>query len=226
MKSIDKFNGFSPETIRFFKDLEQNNNKPWFDEHKHIYLSELLNPLKALVNAMTPAMAAIDPQIDFRMNRILSRIYRDIRFSYDKTPYKDHMWITFQRFVPEWQNFPAFFMEISGNGYRYGMGLYGSKKAIMDSFRSNIEYEQEHFREISEFLIRDHGFHVEGELYKRPLKNDLPEYFQQWIQRKSAYVFKSCPVENEMFNMKFAEILSEDFTRMKDLYEFFVEACE
>jgi uncharacterized protein (TIGR02453 family) len=226
MKETTKFTGFSQKTIQFLKDLKENNNKRWFDEHKHMYESELLNPLKALVTAMTPAMYAIDSLIDFRFNRVLSRIYRDIRFSLDKTPYKTHMWITYQRMVPEWQNFPAFFMEISEKGYRYGMGLYGSKKAIMDNFRSKIEYEQERFKEITQDLISIDGFSLEGEEYKRPLKNDLPEYFQPWFQRKSTYLLKVCPAGNEMFNNGFVQLLTDEFTKMKDLYEFFVDACE
>lgn len=226
MKKADQFTGFSPATIQFFKDLRENNNKPWFDENKHIYESVLLKPLKALVLAMTPGMYAIDSQIDFRTTRVLSRIYRDVRFSYDKSPYKAHMWMTFQRFVPEWENFPAFFTEFSAEGYRYGMGLYGSKKKVMDSFRSKVEYEQDHFKEITKNLTTKYGFKLEGEEYKRPLKNDLPEYFQTWVQRKSSYLIKNCPVGEEMFSEELVQVLVDDFTAMKQLYEFFVDASE
>lgn len=222
----NKFNGFNPETFQFFKDLGENNCKSWFDEHKYIYELELLQPLKALVVAMTPAMYEIDNQIDFRPARVLSRIYRDIRFSYDKTPYKTHMWITYQRLVPEWQNFPAFFMEISAEGYQYGMGLYGSKKKIMDDMRERVEYQPDHFREITEDLIVKHGYILDGEQYKRPLKNDLPEYFQPWIQRKSVYVHKMKPVGKELFDSGFAEYLASEFALTKELYDFFVDVCE
>ncbi len=222
-----QFTGFTPATIQFFKDLKENNNKPWFDEHKHIYESEILNRMKALIVALTPTMQAIDPKFDSRPNRILSRIYRDIRFSYDKTPYKTHMWMTFQRFIPDgqWENFPAFFIEISGEGYRYGMGLYGSKKKVLDSFREKVTYESKHFREITEPVLA-RGFNHEGETYKQPIKNDLPEYFQPWFTRKYAYVIKNRPVGKEMFSEKFAEILADDFLAMKPFYDFFVDACD
>ncbi len=222
----DTFTGFTPETFQFFRDLGENNCKPWFDEHKYIYEQELLQPLKSLVTAMTPAMYEVDKQIDFRPNRMLSRIYRDTRFSHDKTPYKTHMWMTFQRLVPEWQNFPAFFMEISADGYLYGMGLYGSKKKIMDDLRERIEYQPEHFREITRDLTGKSGFILEGEQYKRPLKNSLPEYFQPWMQRKSVYIYKKCPVGNELFNSGFADFLSSEFTSTKPLYDFLADVCE
>ncbi len=219
------FSGFTPATIQFFKDLKENNNKPWFDEHKPVYEKEILNRMKDLVAAMTPAMCAIDAEIDFRTNRVLSRIYRDIRFSPDKTPYKTHLWMTFQRVVSEWENFPAFFFEISGEGYMYGMGLYGSKKKILDRMRERIIFEPERFKEITQPAIKK-GFNIGGETYKRPVKNDLPEYFQPWFEHKDAYVIKSCPVGNEMFSAEFAELLSNDFLSMKPFYEFLVDICD
>ena len=222
-----KFTGFTPATFQFFEDLKKNNNKLWFDEHKPVYESEILNRMKALIVAMTPAMQSIDPKFDFRTNRILSRIYRDIRFSLDKSPYKTHMWMTFQRFIPngKWEDFPAFFMEISAEGYVAGMGLYGSKKKILDSFREKIGYEQDHFKEIIQPAF-DRGYMPGGETYKRPLKNNLPEYFQPWFEFKNAYVIKSNLATEEMLSEKFAKSLSEDFLAMKDLYEFMVDACD
>ena len=222
----NKFNGFTPETFQFFKDLAENNFKPWFDEHKYIYELELLQPLKSLVVAMTPGMYEVDSQIDFRPARTISRIYRDTRFSHDKSPYKTRMWVTYQRVVPEWQNFPAFFVEFSAEGYFYGMGLYGSKKKIMDDMRERIEYQPDQFKKITEDLIGKHGFTVDGEQYKRPLKNDLPEYFQTWMQRKSVYVYKKCPIGKELFDPAFAEHLASEFALTKDLYDFFVDVCD
>ena len=222
----NRFKGFTRETFRFLADLGENNFKPWFDEHKDIYDQELLQPLKSLVVAMTPAMYGIDPRIDFRPARVLSRIYRDIRFSYDKTPYKTHMWITYQRMVPEWQNFPAFFMEISSEGYQYGMGLYGAKKKVMDEVREYIGYDPEHFRAISEDLLTKHRYILDGERYKRPLKNDLPEYFQPWMQRKSLYVYKKKPIGGELFDPGFASLLASELALTKALYDFFVYVCD
>ncbi|MDR2627686.1 MAG: DUF2461 domain-containing protein, partial [Dysgonamonadaceae bacterium] len=156
----EKFAGFTPAAIQFFRKLEENNCKPWFDANKYIYEKEIVQPFKALVIALTPAMYAIDPRFEFRPHRVLSRIYRDIRFSYDKTPYKTCVWITFQRPVPDWQNYPGFFMELSAKGYVYGMGLYAAKKQVMEDFRSKVEYDPDHFRSITRDLTGKRGFSV------------------------------------------------------------------
>ena len=226
MKSNEKFSGFTQETFNFFAGLKENNYKPWFEEHRPVYEQEVLQPLKALVLAMTPAMYSIDPQMDFRSKKIISRIYRDIRFSTDKSPYKTNMWITFQRIVQNWENFPGFYMEISADSYQYGMGLWMGKKNIMDEYRAKIEYEPEQFRQMTEKLIGKHGFVVGGDEYKRPINNSLPDFFQTWYQRKSMYLYKICPIGRELFDGGFALHLYKEFALMQSFYNFLVEICE
>ena len=226
MKSNEKFSGFTQETFNFFAGLKENNYKPWFEEHRPVYEKEVLLPLKALVLAMTPAMYSIDSQIDFRSKKTLSRIYRDIRFSTDKSPYKTSMWISFQRIVPNWENFPGFYMEICADSYQYGMGLYLAKKNIMDEYRAKMEYEPELFRQMTENLITKHRFVLGGDEYKRPMSNSLPEYFQTWYQRKSMYLYKTCPIGEELFDEGFAQHLYKEFALVQPLYNFLVEVCE
>jgi uncharacterized protein (TIGR02453 family) len=225
MKVIEKFTGFTPETFNFFAGLKENNCKPWFEEHREVYEQNVLQPLKALALALTPAMYSIDSQVNFQPNKIISRIYRDIRFSTDKSPYKTNMWIVFQRNIPDWENFPGFYMEITADSYQYGMGFFMAKKKVMDDVRAKIEYIPDHFRQITEDLIANHRFVIGGDEYKRPLTNSLPEYFQAWIQRKSIYLYKTCPVGDELFGENFVQYLSGEFVLLQPLYNFWADIC-
>ena len=226
MKAIEKFAGFTKETFNFFAGLKENNYKPWFEEHKTVYEQEVLQPLKALALAMAPAMYSIDSQMNFQPNKVVSRIYRDIRFSPDKSPYKTNMWITFQRIVPNWENFPGFYMEINDEGYQYGMGLYMAKKNVMDGYREKIELDPESFREITKDLTGKHRFVLGGDEYKRPINNSLPDYFQTWFQRRNIYLYKICPIGKELFDEGFARHLSDEFTLLQPLYNFMMEVCD
>jgi len=226
MKTIEKFTGFTPETFNFFAGLKENNYKPWFEEHKQVYEQEVLQPLRALVHAMTPAMYSVDSQMIFQPNKVVSRIYRDIRFSSDKSPYKTNMWLSFQRKVADWLNFPGFYLEITSDCYQYGMGLYMAKKNVMDDYRAKIEYEPDNFRQMTEDLIDKHRFTLGGDEYKRPLINNLTEFFQQWIQRKSIYLYKTCPIGNEMFDEGFANHLFQEYILLQPFYNFLVDVCE
>ena len=226
-----KFCGFSVETFRFFTELEENNCKPWFEEHKAVYETEVLQPIKALAEALIPFFATVDSQMDLRPNRLISRIYRDIRFSPDKTPYKKHMWIAFQRPFPkqtaEWTSFPGFYMEIGKEGSNYGMGMFDAQKKVMDRFREQVEYDPDHFREITEGLTNLYNFSIEGEEYKRPVKSSLDTYFQPWIQRKGIWLVKHLPVNSALlFSEELVSYIENEFACLKPLYEFFVDVCE
>src|ERR1700719_2719457 len=86
--SSHRFSGFSPAALKFLRDLAQHNDRTWLTPRKHIYETELLEPLRALVADATEAMRKAKIPIGADPQRSTFRIYRDIRFSPDKRPYK------------------------------------------------------------------------------------------------------------------------------------------
>ncbi len=228
MAAIPAFKGFTPQTFQFFKDLKENNYKEWFDEHKHIYESELMLPLKSLVTTLSPAMYNIDPAFELRPHRAISRIYRDTRFSKNKDPYKTFMWLTFQ--IPlsteVWKDYPGYFVEVNAETYTIGLGLFMPKKKVMDAFRDEVSYNSDEFQRETQRSVFDRGFSIGGEEYKRPIANDLPEYFQPWIQRKGVWVEKTKPIGPELYKPEFADILRADFEALQWLYDFMKEATQ
>lgn len=146
MNSND-FNGFSPRTPQFLMELQFNNNKPWFEENKQRYLSDVVEPFKAFVKDLTPFMLSVDPEFETRpdIGKTISRIYRDIRFSKEKTPYKTSVWITFRRVGRDWLYDPCFFFEITPDVYRYGMGFYTASKPTLERLRELVDCEDPEF---------------------------------------------------------------------------------
>jgi len=124
----DRFNGFLPQAPGFLERLAANNNKAWFDEHRDQYEELLLEPLKLLVGDLTETMRAIDPALITipAVDKTISRIYRDTRFSRNKSPCRTCLWITFKRRSPDWKQAPCFFFELTADSYRYGMGFYSA----------------------------------------------------------------------------------------------------
>ena len=149
MKEQPPFTGFTPETVSFLQELKVNNYREWFNERKDIYEETLLQPFRSLAAMLSPAMYNIDPQFELRPSKMLSRIYRDIRFSPNKDPYKTSMWLNFQRSTTHWEDFPGYFAELTNEHFMYGMGLFMPKRKIMDAFREEIEYSQDSFREMA-----------------------------------------------------------------------------
>ena len=82
------FAGFTPEAIQFLADLAQNNDRAWFQPRKADYERLLRNPMAALIEALAGRLAARGIPLDADPRRSPFRIYRDTRFSRDKSPYK------------------------------------------------------------------------------------------------------------------------------------------
>jgi len=99
-----KFNGFSPKTLKFLRGLKANNNKAWFQAHREDYDAYVLGPLQDLVADLGEFMLDIDPRFEITpaVNKTISKIYRDTRFSKDKSPFRSTVWITFKNQNKDW----------------------------------------------------------------------------------------------------------------------------
>jgi len=86
---------FSPDTFTFLKALKRNNRRDWFEAHRPDYERTLLAPMRAIAEEFDVRFARLAPEYVGDPKRSLFRIYRDVRFSKDKSPYKTHaaMWI-------------------------------------------------------------------------------------------------------------------------------------
>lgn len=227
MKGALPFSGFTPQTIQFLNDLKENNFRQWFEDHRELYEIELLQPFRALANTLTPPMHAIDSLFEFRPHKMISRIYRDTRFSKNKDPYKTCLWLNFQRVGTSWENFPGYFMELSAEHCLLGMGLFAPKRNVMDAFRERIETEPDAFRDLAERTVTARGYAVDGETYKRPIPNTLPDFFQPWMHRKAVYVIKTLPLSDErIYSDALAGLIADDFTHLAELYRLMVEVKE
>ena len=82
---------FTPATLRFLRDLRRNNERTWFNDNKHLYEAELKAPLLALIELVNGQLAPRAPDLLRPPAKTMLRIYRDIRFSPDKRPYKHHI---------------------------------------------------------------------------------------------------------------------------------------
>ncbi len=81
---------FTTATLRFLRGLARNNRKPWFEDHRAEYEAVVKAPMHALIEEMDVRLALAAPEIIGTTKRSMFRIYRDIRFSKDKSPYKTH----------------------------------------------------------------------------------------------------------------------------------------
>lgn len=90
---------FSPQTFDFLMENRFMNSKEWFLEHKPVYNEYVLKPLTELAIEMAPSIEMLDPAIVTtpKINKVLSRIYRDTRYSKDKMLFRESIWLSFKK---------------------------------------------------------------------------------------------------------------------------------
>ena len=184
-------NALGEKSFHFLAELEKHiNDKAWFEEHKTAYKKYIYDPLYELAERLGPVMLSLDAGFELTPRKVISRIYKDTRFSRDKALYKSNMWLTFKRPDTAWHDAPCFFFEIFPDGFRYGMGFYQATSATMNGIRSVIAEKPQKFLRLMEKPLEI--YEVQGEVYKKPPKSELPSAVNELILRRNFYLQRWC----------------------------------
>jgi uncharacterized protein (TIGR02453 family) len=142
MRSV--FPGFPPEGIQFMRSLARNNRREWFQPRKPIFDTQVKQPMRQLVEAVNAAMARFAPEYVTDPDKAIFRIYRDTRFSKDKTPYKDHISASFLR-----RGLPGgagYYFQISNKDVGIGGGIYMPAPETLLAIRTHVAAHYQGFR--------------------------------------------------------------------------------
>jgi uncharacterized protein (TIGR02453 family) len=141
------------ETLSFLEELKENNNREWFEKNKHRY-EDARKDLCTLVGKLIKRISAFDPSVKGQeVKDCVFRIYRDIRFSGDKTPYKTHLGAAFSK-GGKTSFEPGYYIHIEpGNCFLAG-GVWHPLPPQLNAIRQEIAYNEEEFRGI----LKEKGF--------------------------------------------------------------------
>jgi uncharacterized protein (TIGR02453 family) len=182
--------------------------------------------LRDLTTGLGLCIKNIDPVIDITpaVNKTISRIYRDTRFSKDKTPLRTDMWISFRRPHKDWGNVPEFYFYFTPEEYQFGTGFYCASAANMAKIREHIDVRPDRFRKIVDFYDGQKSFLLGGEEYKRKVPNSLSEPFQKWYQKKNLFVNTTRQLDEVFFSATLLPDLENAFNQHAALYQFIIES--
>lgn len=171
-----RFPGFPPQALKFLRQLEKNNNREWFQAHKNDYEAYVKAPMHDLVMALGEDLEKFATGFQTDPKKAIYRIYRDIRFSNDKRPYKTHVAASF---------FPKAMEKHAGAGYYFhiapaeiflGGGVYmpGTKELL--AIRKRLSKEAASYRKLTTSAAFQRLFgEVQGERLKRPPQGFSPD---------------------------------------------------
>jgi uncharacterized protein (TIGR02453 family) len=166
---------FGPELFSFLADLKDHNDRDWFNANKARYEADMLEPALAFIEDFAPLLQQISPHLRADARRVggsLFRIYRDTRFSKDKTPYKTTAGIYFRHERDKEVRAPGFYLHLAPGEVFAGGGIWHPDNQTIGKIRAAIAADPEGWREATAAVRLG-----EGEKLKRvpaPYEKDHP----------------------------------------------------
>ena len=173
MSETPIFEGYPEQALRFLDGLDANNNRDWFQAHKDQYQQYVLAPTRDFVFALGERLREISPGIRYDTRASgggsILRIYRDLRFSKDKTPYNPNLRVVFWEGEGKRMENPSFFVRIQPDGVGIYAGLHVFPKPFLAAYREAVVDETLGAElETAMATVREAGaYTLGGEHYKR-----------------------------------------------------------
>lgn len=182
-----RFPGFPPEGLQFFRSLARHNNRDWFQPRKPQFEEKVKQPMRELVEALNGAMKSFAPEYVTDPAKAIYRIYRDTRFSKDKTPYKDHIAASFFRSGTGPHRYGGYYVHVSHKEVAVGGGVYMPEPDVLFAIRQHIAENHQKLRKILAAPAVRRSF---GELYGDKLSR-VPKGFPATHPAADLLRFKS-----------------------------------
>ncbi len=204
------FQGFPVAALDFYDDLELDNTRSFWTEHKHVYDESVAAPMKALTDALEPEFGKAK----------LFRPYRDVRFAKDKTPYKSH-----QGAYVSVAASTGYYVQVSAGGVRTGAGHYDADAATLARIRDAIVDDRlgRELEDIVGALVAE-GFELGGEKLKtRPRGYDAEHARIELLRHRSMTVGHVIGFEPVVHTAELLDLVRADWRRFRPLVDWFVD---
>lgn len=216
---------FHRDALQFLQELPANNNKAWLDANKGRYQQALEAPFRRFVADFIQELRPLIPDLQTTAEACIFRIYKDVRFSQDKDPYKNWVSAMISKGGRKDKTTPGAYIQFSGEDVRLYSGCFELSSKQLESIRSSIFSNLEQFTS----LVEDPTFKatftgVRGETQKRiPKPYAAVAEKQPLLQNKSFYYYKKYPAATALQD-DFLKTLVEDYKSCISLNAFFSHA--
>src|SRR4051794_5408009 len=168
----------------------RNNRREWFQPRKEIFDTQLRQPMLELVQSLNGALKTFAPEYITPPEKAVFRIYRDTRFSKDKTPYKDHVAASFYRRDSSGSGSGGFYLAISTKSVAVGGGVYDVEPERLLAIREHISAHHEELRKIMRAKkLRELYGELQGETLSRVPKGFAPDHPAADLLRHKRFIY-------------------------------------
>lgn len=207
-------------TLHFLKNLSKNNNREWFTENKDQYIAAQQNVLNMVENLIEKIGAFDEEIMKIDAKKSLYRIYRDVRFSKDKSPYKTNFGAGLG--MGKGNKISGYYLHIEpGKSFLAG-GVYQPEPSVLKEIRKEISMNAKEFQEIlqqDDFRNNFRGLSVEGKLQRVPNGFDKDDPMAEFLKLKNLIVVH--PISDDALMQENAtKNMAKIFKSMKPLNDF------
>ena len=229
-KVDDSFPGFPKDFIKFLKDLKKNNRRDWFLENKPRYKKSIVEPICDFVVAMAPRLEKVSNCYiaDARPHGgSMFRIYRDVRFSKDKRPYKEHAACHFRHEAGKNAHAPGFYIHFEPKEIMIGGGIWMPPNPNLDKIRQTIVDKPEQWKKIiSNKTFKKYFSEISGGGLKRPPRGfDKDHPLIEDLKRKSFFAMHAVD-EKLLYTPQFITEVERTFKALSPLLEYLTLALD
>lgn len=204
----------NPDIFSFFSELENNNTREWLEPQKTRFKA-LEGEMKQFASVLTSAMNEHDSIDKFK----LFRLYRDVRFSKDKTPFKTHFGISFHREKPALRG--GYYLHIKPGDNFIATGFWNPEKDDLKRIRKEMEIDADEFRELmAQPSFKSVWGTLEGEEVKTAPKGFSKEDPNIDLIRKKAYLFTKKYSDKEVLAKDFLQKVNNDFKAVRPFFDY------
>lgn len=222
------FSGFPDEFFDFFRDLAKHNDREWFTANKQRFKDSVQAPISAFIEAMDPRLHKLTDCFvtDPRPNGgSMFRIYRDVRFSRDKRPYKENAACQFRHISGKDAHAPGFYMHFEPDNVFFGGGIWMAPTPVLTKIRSAIVDDPEGWKQVTRSAaFRRHFEGVSGDGLKRaPAGFDPDHPLIEDLRRKSFFAMRRTD-ETLAKSSSFTTEVAKSFKVLAPFMEFLTSA--
>ena len=216
---------FTKDFIKFLKDLSKNNNRDWFNENKKRYETSVKEPFFNFIDEIITRVNMDDSSVAIEPKDAIFRIYRDVRFSKDKSPYKTHASAVVSPGGRKDFGNPGMYLEINSKDFRIYGGLYMLNKDQIQAVREHIASNLKPFAK----LLKEKKFkttygEILGDQNKRlPVEFDKLKEEQPLIANKQFYFFDKLELDT-ILKPNLTDIVMKHYQIAKPVNAFLKEA--
>ena len=215
------FHGFSPDALSFLRALKRNNRRDWFQPRKEKYETLIKAPMLELIECLNHEFARFAPQYITLPQKSVYRIYRDTRFSKDKTPYKTHISAIFPRHTAVKREGAVFYFHFSEKELLVFGGVYSPEREELLAYRSHLA---EHYEEFQQTLagreLKRLTNGLEGEQLSRMPKGFPVNHPAESLLRHRQWYLESTLDVKAIHSPKLVSEMARRFAVMAPMVEF------